>query len=288
MASSSAPAVAVVTVSYGSSAVLAPFLASLSRATVGPLEIVVADNQPDDEDVASLAAEYGAKHLVMPSNVGYGSAVNAAVETLPNSVEWILIANPDLVMGEGSIDALFRTGMTDDRIADVGPATLTAAGDVYPSARAIPSLRTGVGHALFFRVWPANPWSRAYLQDTSAKLEQRDAGWLSGACALVRRSSFAEIGGFDTHYFMYFEDVDLGYRFGKRGYRNVYEPSATVTHTGAHSTDSNQSRMVAEHHRSAERFLRKKYSRPILLPIRIGLSLGLRARSALVQHNLER
>jgi len=288
MASSPAPAVAVVTVSFGSSQVLESFLASLSSASSIPLEIVIADNLQDDSAVARLASRYRATHLVMPSNVGYGSAINAAVESLPDSVEWILVANPDLVMGDGSIDTMVRTAQADPLIADVGPATLTATGDVYPSARAIPSLRTGIGHALFFRVWPANPWSRAYLQDTSAQLRQRDTGWLSGACILVRRSTFADIGGFDSHYFMYFEDVDLGYRFGKRGYRNVYEPAATVTHTGAHSTTSNAARMVAEHHRSAERFLRKKYSRPILWPIRFGLSLGLRVRSRLVQCRLDR
>jgi N-acetylglucosaminyl-diphospho-decaprenol L-rhamnosyltransferase len=100
---------------------------------------------------------------------------------------------------------------------------------------------------------------------------------------LVRRTSFEQIGGFDTKYFMYFEDVDLGYRFGKAGFRNVYEPQAVVTHSGAHSTTSSQSRMIAEHHRSAERFLRKKYSRPVLWPLRVALALGLRLRSVLVR-----
>ena len=53
---------------------------------------------------------------------------------------------------------------------------------------------------------------------------------------LVRRRAFDEIGGFDEGYFMYFEDVDLGFRLGKRGFRNVYDPSAEVTHSGAHAT----------------------------------------------------
>ena len=37
----------------------------------------------------------------MPSNVGYGSAVNAAVETLPDEIDWVLIANPDRSHADG-------------------------------------------------------------------------------------------------------------------------------------------------------------------------------------------
>jgi N-acetylglucosaminyl-diphospho-decaprenol L-rhamnosyltransferase len=104
---------------------------------------------------------------------------------------------------------------------------------------------------------------------------------------LVRRSAFAELGGFDSGYFMYFEDVDLGYRLGKSGYRNVYEPSAVVTHTGAHSTSSDSGRMLTAHHDSAIRFLNRKYARRSLWPVRAVLTLGLRLRLAVVRRARE-
>jgi len=288
MASSPLPTIAVVTVSYGSAGVLPAFLASLGAATRSSSVVIVADNKAQDSDaVATVASAHGARYLPMATNVGYGAAINATVDSLDPDIEWVLIGNPDIVMAEGSIDTLLATASSDPRIGSVGPTVLTSEGALYPSARAIPSLRTGIGHALFVRAWPSNPWSRAYrLESTSAV--RRDTGWLSGACLLVRRSAFAEIGGFDPGFFMYFEDVDLGFRLGKAGYRNVYEPAAVVTHTGAHSTTTNASAMVAAHHRSAERFLDKKYSRPVLWPIRAGLSVGLRLRSALVRHNLNR
>jgi N-acetylglucosaminyl-diphospho-decaprenol L-rhamnosyltransferase len=111
---------------------------------------------------------------------------------------------------------------------------------------------------------------------------------LSGACVLVRKSAFDEIGGFDTGFFMYFEDVDLGYRLGKSGHRNVYEPAAVVTHTGAHSTNSDSGRMITAHHESARRFLNKKYSGPLLWPVRVVLRIGLQLRSALVRRHFNR
>lgn len=285
--SSLSPATAVVTVSFGSGAVLPTFLDSVVGASERAVLTVVVDNKPEpDERVREQVQSRGATYLGTGSNLGYGGAINAAVATIPAEVRWILVSNPDVVLGPGSIDRLVATGELDDRIGSVGPSILTATGEIYPSARAVPSLRTGVGHALFVNLWAGNPWTRAYRREAEAESTVRDAGWLSGACVLVRRSAFDELGGFDDGFFMYFEDVDLGYRLGKAGYRNVYEPAAIATHTGAHSTNSDSVQMVRVHHDSAKRFLGKKYRGALLWPIRVSLRVGLAVRSALVTRKL--
>jgi N-acetylglucosaminyl-diphospho-decaprenol L-rhamnosyltransferase len=285
-----APArVAAITVSYGSLEVLPTLLESIPVASKNRILVIVADNKArDDDSAADLSKEYGSGYVALPQNVGYGAAVNAAATTLPPSVEWILVVNPDVVLRPGSVDVLVAAGEEDESIGAVGPQTLTSEGEVYPSARSVPSLRTGVGHALFANLWLGNPWTRAYRNETSASPMRRDAGWLSGACVLVRRSVFDQVGGFDSSYFMYFEDVDLGYRLGKAGYRNVYEPQAVVTHTGAHATTSESERMISAHHDSARRFLGRKYSGAWLWPVRVTLATGLHLRSALVRRRLRR
>jgi N-acetylglucosaminyl-diphospho-decaprenol L-rhamnosyltransferase len=272
--------VAVVSVSFGSEAVLPAFLASVCAAKPEGARVVIADNKPArSSPVQDIVAQSVATYLPMTGNLGYGTAVNAAVRSLADSAEWILISNPDVVLEPDSISRLLQTGDSDETIAAVGPRILTAEGKVYPSARAIPSLRNGIGHALFSSIWPDNMWSRSYRKQDRDLSKPQDAGWLSGACLLVRRSTFDEIGGFDEGYFMYFEDVDLGYRIGKLGLRNVYEPRAIVTHTGAHSTQSDESSMIVAHHESARRFLASKYSGPLLWPIRMLVTAGLTIRS---------
>jgi N-acetylglucosaminyl-diphospho-decaprenol L-rhamnosyltransferase len=284
--------VAAITVSYGSLGVLPGLLESVAGASASPVRIVVADNKAQDaiENAAAISKRFDATYVSLPHNVGYGSAVNAAARSLPPTVDWILVINPDVVLEPGSIDALVRTGDEDSGIGSVGPLTLTTSGEVYPSARAVPSLRTGVGHALFANLWIDNPWSRAYRNDTRAEPVRRDAGWLSGACVLVRRTAFDELGGFDEGFFMYFEDVDLGFRLGKAGYRNVYEPNATVLHTGAHSTTtvSESERMISAHHESARRFLNRKYRAWWLWPVRVTLTVGLALRSTIVRRRVGR
>jgi N-acetylglucosaminyl-diphospho-decaprenol L-rhamnosyltransferase len=283
---SSAPRIGIATVSYGSENVLAPFLKSIPGSSAQAPMIVVADNRPggDDNTVEQLCAAAGATYLAMPRNLGYGKAMNAAVEHMPATIEWVLISNPDVQLTKGCIDELVRGGETDDRVGAVGPAVRNEDGTVYPSARAIPSLRTGVGHALFSNLWAANPWTTAYLRDAKGELTERDAGWLSGSCVLVRRSVFDQLGGFDPRFFMYFEDVDLGNRIGKAGYRNLYWPSASITHSGAHSTTGVASdAMIRAHHTSARQFLATKYPGIVLWPVRVTLTVGLAVRSFLVR-----
>lgn len=276
----SGPRVGAVTVSYGSDEVLAGLLGTIAAAAGEPVAVVIADNLPSEGDSAGLARSVGGSYLPLADNPGYGGAVNAGVRLLPDSVDWFLIVNPDVELSPGSIATMLERGESDPSIGAVGPLIRDPDGGVYPSARAIPSLRTGVGHAMLGPVWPGNPWTRAYRKDADTAPVLRDAGWLSGSCQLVRRSAFEAIGGFDEGYFMYFEDVDLGARLGEAGFRNVYEPAAEVMHSGAHSTGRESERMVHAHHASARRFLSRKYPGPLLWPIRAALSLGLRVRGA--------
>ena len=275
------PVVAVVTVSYGSGDVLAGFLQSVPASSKDHVTVVVADNGLDDVVVANLAADSSAQYLPLKRNFGYGGAMNEAIRFLPPGVQWVLVSNPDVILTAGVIDKLVAAGSSDARIGAVGPAIMTD-DKVYPSARDVPSLRTGIGHALFANIWLGNPWTRAYRRDSRRETARRDAGWLSGACLLVRRSAFDEVGGFDDGYFMYFEDVDLGYRFGRAGYRNVYEPAAVVVHTGAHSTSDHSAHMISVHHQSARRFLTRKYSGWYFWPVRFALGIGLDVRSAVL------
>ena len=142
------------------------------------------------------------------------------------------------------IDAMLAAARRHPDAGAFGPLITTPDGVVYPSARHLPSIGGGVGHAVFGWWWPNNPWTRQYRQDAAEPVE-RTAGWLSGSCLLLRRKAFAEIDGFDPAYFMYFEDVDLGYRLGRAGWTSLYCPSARAVHQGGHSTERAPAAMAA-------------------------------------------
>ena len=266
----------VVAVTYSPGASLRSFLDTLREATVGPLDVVLADNGSTDGVPERTAAENRDVRLLRTGgNVGYGAAVNAGLADVHTG--WALVANPDVRFEPGSVDELLAVARRWPRAATVGPAIRSPEKELYPSARDLPSLSTGIGHALLGWIWPANPWTARYRRERESPRE-RTAGWLSGSCLLVDLEAFHSVGGFDPGYFMYFEDVDLGARLGERGWLHVYAPSAVVEHEGGHSTRREPHRMQRVHHTSALRYLSRRYPGPAHAPLRLVLRAGLGAR----------
>jgi N-acetylglucosaminyl-diphospho-decaprenol L-rhamnosyltransferase len=273
------PSVAVVTVTYSPGGSLDRFLDSLQQATTRELEVLLADNgSRDGAPEAAVERHPGVKLISTGGNIGYGGAVNAGVAA--TSADWVVAANPDIVWEPGSLDELLAATERWPRAGALGPALREPDGEVYPSARALPTLGRGIGHAVFGWWWPNNPWSVRYRQEDK-QLSERTAGWLSGSCLLLRRQAFESVGGFDSSYFMYFEDVDLGERLADAGWLNVYVPAAVVTHTGSHSTSQHPAAMISAHHRSAWLYFSRHYPGRRWLPLRLVVRFGLAAREQL-------
>ena len=277
----SGTAVRVVCVTYHPGPELEDFAESLRAATASPTELVIVDNGADHTVADDVARRHGAR-LVMPGrNLGYGAAANLGARGAGQP--WLVVVNPDIVWHEGALDLLVEAG---ERVGAgaVGPLLLNQDGTPYPSARAFPSLAQGIGHALLARVWPQNPWTRAYHRGSDGGVTEgteRPADWLSGACLLLRREAFEAVGGFDEGYFMFFEDLDLSERLGKHGWTNVYAPSAKVTHVGGTSWRERPAPMIRAHHTSAVRYLTRRYHRWYQWPLRVALRAGLGVRQAL-------
>lgn len=268
---------AVVTVTYSPGETIERFLDTLATATERPIQVVMADNGSTDGAPEKAALREGVRLLVTGENLGYGTAANRGVAEFGDEYGWVVVANPDIEFGPGSIDELLKAASRWPRGGAFGPLIREPNGEVYPSARLLPSLGKGVGHAVVGRVWKDNPWTKAYRQsDTSVR--ERTAGWLSGSCLLLRREAFDSVDGFDPRYFMYFEDVDLGDRIGKAGWQNVYVPSATVTHIGGHSTSKASAKMLAAHHASAYQYLADRHQGPEWKPVLAAIKAGLKIR----------
>lgn len=272
-------AFAVVAVTYSPGDSLDPFLDTLDKSTTQPYEVVLADNGSTDGAPERAATRPGVRLVPTGGNLGYGRAANVGVAE--TTAPFVLIANPDVTFEPDALDTLLAAAERWPRAGSLGPLIRRPDGTRYPSARALPSLGRGIGHALVGWWWPGNPWSRAYRQERGVQVEG-PAGWLSGSCLLVRREAFEAVGGFDPAYFMYFEDLDLGERIG-RTWQNVYVPAAVVTHEGAHSTRHHRTAMVAAHHRSAYLYLSRRYPGLRYAPLRLVLRAGLAARAALAR-----
>ncbi|WP_051755793.1 glycosyltransferase family 2 protein [Nocardia sp. NRRL WC-3656] len=275
------PQLAVVTVTYSPGEHLDHFISTLATATAEKPQVILADNGSTD-GAPELAAESN-EHVTLlrtGGNIGYGGAVNRAVAELDPDIEYVIIANPDVRWGTDSIDQLLAAARRWPRAGALGPLIHEPDGSIYPSARRVPGLLDGAGHAILGTVWPGNPWTRRYRQENE-EIAERTVGWLSGSCLLVRRDAFDSIEGFDSRYFMYMEDVDFGDRMGKAGWRNVFVPTAEVTHAKGHAAGRHPETMLPAHHASAYRFQADRHPHWWQAPLRWALRAGLAIRCKL-------
>jgi N-acetylglucosaminyl-diphospho-decaprenol L-rhamnosyltransferase len=273
---------AVVTVTYSPGEHLDQFLTSLATATSEDPQVIMADNGSTDGAPEAAEAKYPNVRLFRTgANLGYGGAVNRAVAEIDDSVEFVVVVNPDVRWHPGSLDGLLDAAERWPRAGALGPLIREPDGSRYPSARSVPDLTSGAGHALLGKVWPNNPWTLRYRQDNEAATE-RAVGWLSGSCLLLRRAAFDSVNGFDSRYFMYMEDVDLGDRLGTGGWLNVYVPSVEVTHSKGHAAGRHPELMLPAHHASAYRFQADRHPHLWQAPIRWALRAGLATRSKVV------
>jgi N-acetylglucosaminyl-diphospho-decaprenol L-rhamnosyltransferase len=250
-----------------------------SLLSQGVEAVVVVDNGSTDGSEAALAEAFPeAKWASTGSNIGYGAAANHGAAVV--SHDYLLVCNPDVVLSPGAVEALVGLLERRPEVAVVGPLIVDAAGRLYPSARRFPDLLEAFGHGIVGQFWPGNPFSRRYTMAEWDHAGARLVDWVSGSCFVARREAWEAVGGFDSSYFMYMEDVDLCWRLREAGWEVAYEPRARVTHVQGVSADQHPYRMLLAHHVSMWRFAwrttkgRARWLLALVLP-------GLAARLAL-------
>lgn len=83
------------------------------------------------------------------------------------------------------------------------------------------------------RSWADGKWVNGLLEFTNGKLDSQlhDSLWPSGGSSAIRRDLWNKLGGFDPIFTPgYFEDLDLGLRAHKEGYKIIWDPKCRVDH----------------------------------------------------------
>lgn len=266
----------VITVAFNPGEELLTMVDSLTGAMgTTSYETVVVNNGGSTsslEDIRGVARVIDAR-----ANLGYGKANNLGATGFRG--QWLLIVNPDVRLESGSVARMIDVAAHYPHAGAFGPKILTPQGEVYPSVRRFPRLVAGTGHALFKRIWPANPWTARYHAD-GATGHTHAVDWLSGACLLLRREAFEAVGGFDDDFFMFFEDTKLGYDLAQAGWQRVFVHDALAIHDQGKSWRDRPEPMVRAHHESAYLYLSKVYNTWWQAPLRAAFKVGLKLRLA--------
>ena len=175
--------------------------------------------------------------IVNSHNAGFAAAVNQGFAASNDPL--VLILNPDCRVRSGleSMMALFD----DPQVGAAGGLLLDP--DGRPQAgftvRRFPGWANQVCEiAGINRLWPSNPLNRAYRCADLDLNQEQDVDQPAGAFLMVRRTAWAQVGGFDEDFHpVWFEDVDFCYRLKQASWRIRYTPQATALHAGGHSVN---------------------------------------------------
>lgn len=213
------PFVSIVVVNYQSAEDTAQALAGLADLDwpADSFEVIVVDNGSGDGSVDALAGRFPTTRFVeLDRNQGFAGGCNRGAQVARG--DYLAFLNNDARPDPRWIRAAIDVFLRDRSIACVASKILDWDGNTVDFVDA------GVafyGHG--FKLGAGDP------DDHTHDLEQ-DVPFASGAAMIVRADEFRDAGGFDERYFLFFEDVDLGWRLWLLGHRVRYVPASLAYH----------------------------------------------------------
>jgi N-acetylglucosaminyl-diphospho-decaprenol L-rhamnosyltransferase len=249
--------ISVIIVNWNTRDLLATCIDSIEQTQADlELEIIVVDNASSDGSPKMLREKYPHVHRIENSeNIGFARANNQAMRVANGS--FFLLWNSDAFATPGAMQALVDVARAQPRAGLVGAQLRNPDGTFQASYTPFPSLwqefliLTGLGRMLFGNHYP----SRGPVEANGPQ----PVDYVEGACMLVRREVFEQVGGLDEGFFMYAEEVDWCYAIKQAGWEVWYQPAAIVTHLGGASSTGRRTQREADLYQSRIRFFRKHY-----------------------------
>ncbi|MGI8803849.1 MAG: glycosyltransferase family 2 protein [Solirubrobacteraceae bacterium] len=212
--------VSAVVVNLNGRELLLACVASLETA-LAPIadqsEILVVDNGSRDGAPEALrVAHPNVRLLQFADNRGFPAGVNAGIEA--TSGDWLLLLNNDATLDPGAVDELLAAAIDRPRVgALAAQLRFVADGNINSAGFAVD--RLGVGFERHIGRAP----------EDSEQVPTPVFGASAGA-AMLRRAMLEDVGGFDSSFFLYLEDVDLAWRARMRGWECLYVPASVAHH----------------------------------------------------------
>ena len=269
------PSISAIMVSYNTRELTLRALEALEVASEGlDVETWLVDNDSHDGSVAAVKARFPDVNVIETgANLGFGAANNRAMARARG--DYFLLLNTDAFLEAETLRELLEAATRHPRAAVVAPRILNEDGSRQKSVWPFPTPATNWMENLGLG-WGLRRFAPDKVQSHSPE-DECEVPWAIGACLLVRRAAYEQIGGFDEDFWMYAEETDWQKKMRLAGWQIVFTPCAVLTHLGGASGATNI-RVSVEFFRSQERYTFKHHGALGLFSSRVALMFGQCAR----------
>ncbi len=238
------------------------------------VEVIVVDNNSTDGSVNYLSPLFPrVKFIALEENLGFGRANNLGFERAKG--KYFLILNPDTILEENTLLVMKEYLYTHQEVGIAGCKVLNADGTFQvPCRRGFPT--PWVAFTKLFglqQIFPKSKLFGRYNQTFRNIDETYYIESISGSFMFARREAIKELGGFDTDFFMYAEDIDLCYRATKLNWKIAYVHTTSIIHYKGESTKRSKDNELKNFYKAMEIYSLKHYanSRFLLIFLKIGI-----------------
>ena len=212
------PQITLSIVSHLQAKLIASLLADLERyCSKDKIEVILTLNLPEELPFNLKGYPFPVRILKNSSPLGFAANHNNAFAKAEG--KYFCALNPDVRLIQNPFPILLPF-LDDPSIGMIAPQVVNSAGKLENSSRCFPTPLEIIGKIF--------GWTSATHQSTTEDVSFPD--WVAGMFMLFPREIFQEMGGFDTHYFLYYEDVDLCARLTLKDYRVAFCQKVSVIH----------------------------------------------------------
>lgn len=233
-------------------------------------EVIVVDSASSDGTPDVVRARFPQVTLLpQAENLGFTRCNNIGLEAARG--RWLLLLNPDTEIPGDALQQMTAYLDAHPDVGIVGPHTLNTDSTHQSTRRRFPTRLT----AFFESTWLQGLAPRGLL-DRFYVTDQPDDGiypvdWVQGSALMTRREVYAQIGGLDPGYVMYYEELDWCKRARDAGWQAAYLGTARIVHHGGKSADQTGARKHILYQNSKLRYFRKHHGTGFAAVLRIFL-----------------
>jgi GT2 family glycosyltransferase len=254
--------VSIIIVSYNTKALLKQCLLSVFEKTRDiAFEVIVVDNSSHDGSPQMVREEFPNVMLVESENKGFGHANNVGAKYAKG--KYLFLLNPDTIVLNNAVKILFDFIDNHPKVGICG-GNLFGADDKKPATSYhmfLPSILLELD-IFFARIL------KKLLYGKNASFNHtprpKKVGYIIGADLMIRTDLFLCLNGFDTDFFVYYEETELTFRVKKAGHEVFSVPQAEIIHLEGQTFSGNLEKRTRLSLESRNKYYRKTHTRFII------------------------